>query len=89
MAEVYSNEGDTMIQMDYHPETNPPHAHTNNFGKTGRQMRIETYTITDGLGRAAQVKKSACVNGKYTFVVSGNVKYDEMGRAVEQGMSFT
>ena len=44
---------------------------------------IEIYTYSDGLGRIVQTKKDADVNGVEEKVISGRVKYDALGRAVE------
>ena len=64
-----------------------PYARTSNYDSE-LDKDIETYTYTDGLGRAIQVKKTASLftqagsPDQEAQIVSGKVIYDGLGRPV-------
>ncbi|WP_207763282.1 RHS repeat domain-containing protein [Flavobacterium reichenbachii] len=73
------------IAYEYFPEAKVPYAKTKNYDPE-LDKDIETYTYTDGLGRALQVKKTASLftqagsGDKEAQIVSGKVIYDGLGR---------
>jgi RHS repeat-associated protein len=82
------------IDFEYHPEASVPYAVTRHVDRqadgTVRPDTIDTITFIDGLKRPVQTKKDATVaTGPDTpaadvMVVSGRVRYDFLGRPVEQ-----
>ncbi len=78
------------IAYDYHPRRWAPWAHTANYDELHPDDPIETFTITDGLGRVVQTKKDGTIHesieakrGEDVRIVSGRVQYDPWGRAVK------
>lgn len=82
------------IRFEYHPEAvklntsdgsiiGPAYAVTKHYDPQHTTDSIETVTFVDGFGRAIQVKKDAYIDGVQQMIVSGKVKYDAFGRAVE------
>ncbi|MEN2402529.1 SpvB/TcaC N-terminal domain-containing protein [Flavobacterium sp. MC2016-06] len=75
------------IAYEYFPEAKVPYAKTKNYDPE-LDKDIETYTFTDGLGRALQVKKTASLFSQagspdqIAQVVSGKVIYDGLGRTI-------
>jgi RHS repeat-associated protein len=73
------------ISYEYFPEAKVPYAKTNNYDPE-LDKDIETFTYTDGLGRALQVKKTASLfttagsDDKEAQIVSGKIIYDGLGR---------
>jgi RHS repeat-associated protein len=73
------------IAYEYFPGAKVPYAKTRNYDPEF-DTDIETYTYTDGLGRALQVKKTASLftqagsPDKEALIVSGKVIYDGLGR---------
>jgi RHS repeat-associated protein len=73
------------IAYEYFPEAKVPFAKTKNYDPE-LDKDIETYTYTDGLGRALQVKKTASLftqagsPDKEAQIVSGKIIYDGLGR---------
>ena len=73
------------IAYDYFPTAKVPYAKTRNYDPE-LDKDIETYTYTDGLGRALQVKKTASLftaagsPDQEAHIVSGKVIYDGLGR---------
>nr|WP_244533936.1 RHS repeat-associated core domain-containing protein [Flavobacterium micromati] len=73
------------IAYDYFPTAKVPYAKTRNYDPE-LDKDIETYTYTDGLGRALQVKKTASLFtaagslDQEAQIVSGKVIYDGLGR---------
>ncbi|MEJ2117630.1 MAG: toxin TcdB middle/N-terminal domain-containing protein, partial [Alphaproteobacteria bacterium] len=78
------------ILMEYHPEADVPWALTKHLDVDRNAADfIETATFIDGIGRVLQTKKDHALHsggGASTDVmlVSGRVKYDGLGRAIEQ-----
>ncbi|MET3012118.1 SpvB/TcaC N-terminal domain-containing protein, partial [Flavobacterium psychrophilum] len=76
------------IAYQYFPFATVPYAKTSNYDPEYNQD-IETFTYTDGLGRALQVKKTASLfagNGMpdiESHIVSGKIVYDALGRVIE------
>ena len=74
------------IAYEYFPEAKVPYAKTKNYDPE-LDKDIETFTYTDGLGRALQVKKTASLftqagsPDQEAQIVSGKVIYDGLGRA--------
>ncbi|MBE0392704.1 SpvB/TcaC N-terminal domain-containing protein [Flavobacterium sp. PL002] len=74
------------IAYDYFPTAKVPYAKTRNYDPE-LDKDIVTYTYTDGLGRALQVKKTASLftqagsPDQEAQIVSGKVIYDGLGRA--------
>ncbi|WP_433831152.1 SpvB/TcaC N-terminal domain-containing protein [Flavobacterium anhuiense] len=75
------------IAYEYFPEAKVPYAKTRNYDPE-LDKDIETYTYTDGLGRALQVKKTASLftqagsADQEAHIISGKIIYDGLGRAV-------
>ncbi|MWB95447.1 hypothetical protein GON26_13840 [Flavobacterium sp. GA093] len=73
------------IAYDYFPEAKVPYAKTRNYDPE-LDKDIETYTYTDGLGRALQVKKTASLftaagsADQEAQIISGKIIYDGLGR---------
>ncbi|MEO6174498.1 MAG: SpvB/TcaC N-terminal domain-containing protein [Flavobacterium circumlabens] len=73
------------IVYEYFPEAKVPYAKTRNYDPE-LDKDIETYTHTDGLGRALQVKKTASLfteagsPDQEAQIVSGKIIYDGLGR---------
>ncbi|SNR84406.1 RHS repeat-associated core domain-containing protein [Flavobacterium sp. ov086] len=73
------------IAYEYFPEAKVPYAKTKNYDPE-LDKDIETFTYTDGLGRALQVKKTASLfilagsPDQEAQIVSGKVIYDGLGR---------
>jgi RHS repeat-associated protein len=73
------------IAYEYFPEAKVPYAKTKNYDPE-LDKDIETFTYTDGLGRALQVKKTASMftqsgsADQEAQIVSGKVIYDGLGR---------
>jgi len=73
------------IAYDYFPTAKVPYAKTRNYDPE-LDKDIETYTYTDGLGRALQIKKTASLftaagsPDQEAQIVSGKVIYDGLGR---------
>jgi len=73
------------IAYEYFPEAKVPYSKTRNYDPE-LDKDIETYTYTDGLGRALQVKKTASLftnagsADQEAQIVSGKVIYDGLGR---------
>lgn len=60
------------------------YAITKHFDPQHPKDPIQTITHVDGLGRTYQVKKEAEIYGHgVKYIVSGNVKYDALGRTIE------
>ncbi|MGA9638687.1 SpvB/TcaC N-terminal domain-containing protein, partial [Flavobacterium sp.] len=76
------------IAYEYYPDAVVPYAKTRNYDPE-HDKDIETYTYTDGLGRALQVKKTASLftaagsADQEAHIISGKVIYDAFGRAIE------
>ena len=75
------------ISFEYVADAQVPYARTSHFdGHTGG--RIATYTFVDALLRPVQVKRRGTVfidgADRQVMLVSGRVRYDAFGRAVEQ-----
>ncbi|MGB4095802.1 MAG: hypothetical protein WBJ99_08260, partial [Bacteroidales bacterium] len=45
---------------------------------------FETVTISDGLGRAIQVKKKSTIYGVDSVIVSGKIIFDAFGRKITE-----
>ena len=81
------------IKFEYHPEAvtfkqdgsidKPAYAVTRHYDPQHTDNPIETVTFADGFGRAIQVKKDAFIDDKEQMIISGRVKYDAFGRAIE------
>ncbi|OXB11850.1 RHS repeat domain-containing protein, partial [Flavobacterium reichenbachii] len=75
------------IAYEYFPDAKVPYAKTSNYDPE-LDKDIETYTYTDGFGRALQVKKTASLftqagsADKETHIVSGKIIYDGLGRPI-------
>ncbi|MDQ6469892.1 SpvB/TcaC N-terminal domain-containing protein [Flavobacterium sp. LHD-80] len=75
------------IAYEYFPDAKVPYAKTRNYDPE-LDKDIETYTYTDGLGRALQVKKTASLftqagsADQEAHIISGKVIYDGLGRAI-------
>ncbi|MFB9057512.1 toxin TcdB middle/N-terminal domain-containing protein [Mariniflexile ostreae] len=75
------------IAYDYFPDADVPFAITRNYDPE-LDKDIETYTYTDGLGRALQIKKTASLfttagsPDQEAHIVSGKVIYDGLGRPI-------
>ena len=75
------------IAYEYFPDAKVPYAKTKNYDPE-LDKDIETYTYTDGLGRALQIKKTASLftqagsADQEAQIVSGKVIYDGLGRAI-------
>lgn len=75
------------IAYEYFPNAKVPYARTRNYDSE-LDKDIETYTYTDGLERAIQVKKTASLftqvgsPDQEAQIVSGKVIYDGLGRPV-------
>ncbi|MBF4487524.1 SpvB/TcaC N-terminal domain-containing protein [Flavobacterium sp. CSZ] len=75
------------IAYEYFPEAKVPYAKTKNYDPE-LDKDIETYTYTDGLGRALQVKKTASLftaagsADQEAQIVSGQIIYDGLGRPI-------
>ncbi|OCB72868.1 hypothetical protein LPBF_11330, partial [Flavobacterium crassostreae] len=75
------------IAYEYYPTAKVPYAKTRNYDPE-LDKDIETYTYTDGLGRALQVKKTASLftaagsPDQEAQIVSGKVLYDGLGRPI-------
>lgn len=75
------------IAYEYFPEAKVPYAKTRNYDPE-LDKDIETFTYTDGLGRALQVKKTASLftqagsADKEAQIVSGKIIYDGLGRPI-------
>ncbi|SHM04036.1 RHS repeat-associated core domain-containing protein [Flavobacterium saccharophilum] len=73
------------IAYEYFPEAKVPYAKTKNYDPE-LDKDIETFTYTDGLGRALQVKKTASLftaagsPDQEAQIVSGKIIYDGLGR---------
>ena len=73
------------IAYEYYPTAVVPYAKTRNYDPE-LDKDIETYTYTDGLGRALQVKKTASLftssgsPDQEALIVSGKIIYDGLGR---------
>lgn len=73
------------IAYEYFPEAKVPYAKTSNYDPE-LDKDIETFSYTDGLGRALQVKKTASLfttagsADKEAQIVSGKIVYDGLGR---------
>jgi RHS repeat-associated protein len=73
------------IAYEYFPEAVVPYAKTKNYDPEWSKD-IETFTYTDGLGRALQVKKTASLFAgagspdQEALIVSGKIIYDGLGR---------
>ncbi|MFG2999081.1 SpvB/TcaC N-terminal domain-containing protein [Streptomyces sp. NPDC048340] len=85
--------GRATIDFDYHPEAAVPYATTRHLDRTATDVRadtIDTVTFGDGLGRVLQTKKDASVAASpgaapaQVMTVSGRLKFDALGRAVEK-----
>ncbi|MGA4979370.1 SpvB/TcaC N-terminal domain-containing protein [Streptomyces cinereoruber] len=90
----YEKDGDqATITFDYHPEAAVPYATTKHLDRAASGIRkdtIDTVTFTDGLKRVLQTKKDASVSASpgaaptEAMTVSGRLKFDHLGRAVEK-----
>jgi len=75
------------IAYEYFPEAKVPYAKTKNYDPE-LDKDIETFTYTDGLGRALQVKKTASLftaagsPDQEAQIVSGKILYDGLGRPI-------
>ncbi|PBJ11905.1 T6SS effector amidase Tae4 family protein [Flavobacterium sp. ACN6] len=75
------------IAYEYFPEAKVPYAKTKNYDPE-LDKDIETYTYTDGLGRALQIKKTASLftqagsADQEAQIVSGKVIYDGLARPI-------
>ncbi|WP_449480079.1 SpvB/TcaC N-terminal domain-containing protein [Streptomyces avidinii] len=85
--------GQATIDFDYHPEAPVPYATTKHLDRTATGVRadtIDTVTFTDGFKRVLQTKKDASVAASpgaspaQVMTVSGRLRFDFMGRAVEK-----
>ncbi|MFD4655785.1 SpvB/TcaC N-terminal domain-containing protein [Kitasatospora sp. NPDC058444] len=85
--------GQATIDFDYHPEATVPYATTKHLDRTATGVRadtIDTVTFTDGRKRVLQTKKDASVAAvpgaapAQVMTVSGRLKFDVLGRAVEK-----
>ncbi|MFG2876037.1 SpvB/TcaC N-terminal domain-containing protein [Streptomyces sp. NPDC048337] len=85
--------GQATIDFDYHPEAVVPYASTKHLDRAATGVRadtIDTITFTDGLKRVLQTKKDAAVAASpgaapaQVMTVSGRLKFDFLGRAVEK-----
>jgi len=63
--------------------SSPAYAVTRHYDPVHPDNPIETVAFADGMGRALQVKKDGYVDGTEKMIVSGRVKYDYFGRAIE------
>ncbi|MFH8477069.1 SpvB/TcaC N-terminal domain-containing protein [Streptomyces sp. NPDC018000] len=81
------------ITFGYHPEAAVPYATTKHLDRAASGARddtIDTVTFSDGLGRVLQTKKDASVSVSpgatptQVMTVSGRLKFDHLGRAVER-----
>lgn len=87
-------EGRITIDFEYHPEAAYPHAITRHVDRqadgTVRADTIDTITFVDGLLRTTQTKRDATIHAgdglpaEEMMTVSGRVKFDFLGRKVEQ-----
>ncbi|NIH63990.1 hypothetical protein, partial [Streptomyces cinereoruber] len=94
MTGPYEKDGDqATITFDYHPEAAVPYATTKHLDRAASGVRkdtIDTVTFTDGLKRVLQTKKDASVSASpgaaptEAMTVSGRLKFDHLGRAVEK-----
>ncbi|MBE8723365.1 SpvB/TcaC N-terminal domain-containing protein [Flavobacterium hungaricum] len=75
------------IAYEYFPEAKVPYAKTKNYDPE-LDKDIETFTYTDGLGRALQVKKTASLftqsgsADQEAHIISGKIIYDGLGRQI-------
>lgn len=75
------------IAYEYFPEAKVPYAKTRNYDPE-LDKDIETYTYTDGLGRALQVKKTASLftqagsADQEAHIISGKIIYDGLARPI-------
>lgn len=85
--------GKVTIDFDYHPEAAVPYASTKHLDRAATGVRadtIDTITFADGLKRVLQTKKDASVAASpgaapaQVMTVSGRLKFDFLGRAVEK-----
>ncbi|MDO5665380.1 MAG: SpvB/TcaC N-terminal domain-containing protein, partial [Bacteroidia bacterium] len=76
------------IKFEYFPLADIPYAKTYHYDVQNPSNFIETFTFSDGLARPMQVKKDIAyydgTNATEKMSVSGWIKYDAYGRAVEQ-----
>ncbi|MDR2223117.1 MAG: hypothetical protein LBE34_10315, partial [Flavobacteriaceae bacterium] len=76
------------IAYEYYPEATVPYAKMRNYDPA-HQADIETYTYSDGLGRAIQVKKTGSLftqkgsADQLVHLVSGKTVYDGLGRVAQ------
>ncbi|MFJ7416102.1 SpvB/TcaC N-terminal domain-containing protein [Streptomyces sp. NPDC098077] len=90
----YEKDGDqATITFGYHPEATVPYATTKHLDRAASGVRddtIDTVTFSDGLKRVLQTKKDASVSASpgatpaQVMTVSGRLKFDSFGRAVEK-----
>ncbi|MER5711648.1 SpvB/TcaC N-terminal domain-containing protein [Streptomyces sp. NPDC002122] len=90
----YEKDGDqATITFGYHPEAAVPYATTKHLDRAASEVRgdtIDTVTFSDGLKRVLQTKKDASVSPSpgatptQVMTVSGRLKFDSLGRAVEK-----
>ncbi|MFI8962769.1 SpvB/TcaC N-terminal domain-containing protein [Streptomyces sp. NPDC053493] len=87
-----SGGGPATIDFEYHPEAPVPYATSRHLDRTATAVRadtIDTITFTDGLKRVLQTKKDASVAATpgaapaQVMTVSGRLKFDALGHAVE------
>ncbi|MFQ6602988.1 SpvB/TcaC N-terminal domain-containing protein [Flavobacterium sp. C3NV] len=75
------------IAYEYFPQAKVPYAKTKNYDPE-LDKDIETFTYSDGLGRALQVKKTASLftqaggADQEAQIVSGKIIYDGLGRSI-------
>ncbi|MFF0206179.1 SpvB/TcaC N-terminal domain-containing protein [Streptomyces sp. NPDC005017] len=94
LTSPYEQGGDqATITFGYHPEAPVPYATTKHLDRTAdgvREDTIDTVTFTDGLKRVVQMKKDASVSASpgdtptEVMTVSGRLKFDSLGHAVER-----
>ncbi|GAA2811363.1 hypothetical protein GCM10019017_66510 [Streptomyces showdoensis] len=90
----YEKDGDrATITFGYHPEATVPYATTQHLDRAASGVRddtIDTVTFSDGLKRVLQTKKDASVSASpgaapaQVMTVSGRLRFDHLGRAVEK-----
>ncbi|HIE02842.1 MAG TPA: RHS repeat-associated core domain-containing protein [Thiotrichaceae bacterium] len=91
MGPYQTGTGLAMLRFEYHPEAKIPFALTQHID-VYRNVNdpIETVLFTDGLKRVLQTKKDATIHTSIdtepqeVMVVSGHVKFDFVGRTIEQ-----
>ncbi|WMX44034.1 SpvB/TcaC N-terminal domain-containing protein [Streptomyces roseicoloratus] len=85
--------GPATIDFEYHPEAPVPYATSKHLDRTATGVRtdtIDTITFSDGLKRILQTKKDADVAATpgatpaRVMTVSGRLKFDAFGHAVEK-----